>query len=81
MKAEELSIGDWINVTNYHLDGSPYTGQVNGITKKHGTYYLQPQRVVTPITMKPRIGGDLSVLLLKGQSTGMDILIKMLKGY
>lgn len=41
MKAEELSIGDWINVTNYHWDGRPYTGQVNGITKKHGTYYLQ----------------------------------------
>lgn len=34
-------IGDWVNVLNYHWDGSPYTGQVNGITKKHGTYYLQ----------------------------------------
>ena len=41
MKPEELSIGDWVNVLNYHLDGRPYTGQVNGITKKHGTYYLQ----------------------------------------
>ena len=41
MKAEELSIGDWVSVLNYHWDGSPYTGQVNGITKKHGTYYLQ----------------------------------------
>ena len=41
MKPEELSIGDWVNVLNYHWDGSPYTGQVNGITKKHGTYYLQ----------------------------------------
>ena len=41
MKPEELSIGDWVNVLNYHWDGRPYTGQVNGITKKHGTYYLQ----------------------------------------
>ena len=41
IKAEELSIGDWVNVLNYHWDGSPYSGQVNGITKKHGTYYLQ----------------------------------------
>ena len=41
MKPEELSIGDWVNVLNYHYDGSPYVGQVDGITKKHGTYYLQ----------------------------------------
>ena len=41
LKAEELSIGDWVNVPNYYWDGRPYTGQVNGITKKHGTYYLQ----------------------------------------
>ena len=41
IRVEEISIGDWVNVLNYHLDGSPYTGQVNGITKKHGTYYLQ----------------------------------------
>lgn len=41
MKPEELSIGDWVNVLNYHWDGRPYTGQVNGIAKKHGTYYLQ----------------------------------------
>lgn len=41
IKIEELSIGDWVNVLNYHWDGRPYTGQVNGITKKHGTYYLQ----------------------------------------
>lgn len=41
MKASELSIGDWVKVLNYHWDGRPYTGQVNGITKKHGTYYLQ----------------------------------------
>jgi len=41
IKAEELMIGDWVNVLNYHWDGSPYTGQVKGITKKHGTYYLQ----------------------------------------
>jgi len=41
MKMQELSIGDWVNVLNYHWDGRPYTGQVKGITKKHGTYYLQ----------------------------------------
>lgn len=41
IKAEELSIGDWVNVLNYHWDGRPYAGQVKGITKKHGTYYLQ----------------------------------------
>ena len=41
MKADELMIGDWVNVLDFHLDGSPYTRQVNGITKKHGTYYLQ----------------------------------------
>ena len=41
IRAEELSIGDWVNVLNYHWDGRPYTGQVKGITKKHGTYYLQ----------------------------------------
>ena len=41
MKPEELSIGDWVNILNYHYDGSPYIGQVDGITKKHGTYYLQ----------------------------------------
>lgn len=41
MKPEELSIGDWVNVLNYHYDGSPYVGQVDGIFKKHGTYYLQ----------------------------------------
>lgn len=41
IRAEELSIGDWVNVLNYHWDGSTYTGQVKGITKKHGTYYLQ----------------------------------------
>ena len=41
MKPVELSIGDWVNVLNYHWDGSPKTAQVDGITKKHGTYYLQ----------------------------------------
>lgn len=41
MKASELSIGDWVKVLNYHWDGSPYIGQVDGIVKKHGTYYLQ----------------------------------------
>lgn len=41
LKAEELSIGDWVNILNYHYDGSPYVGQVDGIFKKHGTYYLQ----------------------------------------
>jgi len=44
MKPEELSklsIGDWVIVLNYHWDGRPCTGQVDGITKKHGTYYLQ----------------------------------------
>ena len=41
IKAEELSIGDWVNVLNYHWDGSPYAGKVDGIIKKHGTYYLQ----------------------------------------
>lgn len=40
LKAEELSIGDWVKILDYHWDGSPYVGQVNGITKKHGTYYL-----------------------------------------
>ena len=40
MTPEELSIGDWVKILNYHWDGSPYVGQVNGITKKHGTYYL-----------------------------------------
>lgn len=34
-------IGDWVNILNYHYDGSPCVGQVDGITKKHGTYYLQ----------------------------------------
>ena len=41
MTHEELSIGDWVNILNYHYDGSPYVGQVDGIFKKHGTYYLQ----------------------------------------
>lgn len=41
MKAEELSIGDWVNVPNYYWDDSPYVGKVDGIVKKHGTYYLQ----------------------------------------
>ena len=41
MNPEELSIGDWVKVLNYHWDGRPYTGQVDGIMKKHGTYYLQ----------------------------------------
>lgn len=41
MKANELSIGDWVNVLKYHWDGSPYIGQIDGIIKKHGTYYLQ----------------------------------------
>lgn len=41
MKASELSIGDWVKVLNYYWDGSPYIGQVDGIVKKHGTYYLQ----------------------------------------
>lgn len=41
MKANELSIGDWVKVLNYHVDGSSYADQVNGIMKKHGTYYLQ----------------------------------------
>ena len=41
MKPEELSIGDWVNILNYHYDGRPYIGQVDGIVKKHGTYYLQ----------------------------------------
>ena len=34
-------VGDWVNILNYHYDGSPYVGQVDGIVKKHGTYYLQ----------------------------------------
>ena len=38
---KELSIGDWVSVLNYHWDGRPYTGQIDGIIKKHGTYYLQ----------------------------------------
>ena len=41
MKTEELSIGDWVNVPNYYWDESPYVGQVDGIVKRHGTYYLQ----------------------------------------
>lgn len=41
MKPEELSVGDWVNVLNYHYDGSPKVAQVDGIVKKHGTYYLQ----------------------------------------
>lgn len=41
MKASELSIGDWVKVLNYYWDGSPYIGQVDGIMKKHGTYYLR----------------------------------------
>lgn len=41
LKVEELSIGDWVNILNYHWDGRPYTGQVSGIMKKPGTYYLQ----------------------------------------
>lgn len=41
MKIQDLSVGDWVNVLNYHWDGSPYTGQIDGIIKKHGTYYLQ----------------------------------------
>ena len=41
MKPEEIMIGDWVNILNYHYDGSPYAGQVDGIAKKHGTYYLQ----------------------------------------
>lgn len=39
MKASELSVGDWVKALNYHDDGSPYIGQVDGIIKKHGTYY------------------------------------------
>ena len=41
MKASELSVGDWVKVLNYYWDGSPYIGQVDGIMKRHGTYYLQ----------------------------------------
>ncbi len=41
MKPEELSIGDWVNVPNYYWDESPYVGQIDGIVKRHGTYYLQ----------------------------------------
>lgn len=41
MKVCELSIGDWVKVLNYHWNGRPYIGQVDGIMKKHGTYYLQ----------------------------------------
>lgn len=62
MKPEELSIGDWVNVLNYHWDGRPYTRQVNGITKKHGTYYLQFGSVLSaeidrcePIPITPEI--------------------------
>ena len=62
MKPEELSIGDWVNVLNYHWDGSPYTGQVKGIKKKHGTYYLQFSRALSaeidrcePIPITPEI--------------------------
>ena len=39
------------------------------------------QQVVTPITMRLRIGGDLSVLHSKEQSTGMDILMLMWKDF
>lgn len=42
IRAEEISIGDWVSVLDYHhCDGSPYTGKVDGIIKKHGAYYLQ----------------------------------------
>lgn len=41
MKAEDLSIGDWVGVLDYHWDGSPLQAQISGIIKKHGTYYLQ----------------------------------------
>lgn len=41
IRVEEISIGDWVNIPNYYWDESPHVGQVDGIVKKHGTYYLQ----------------------------------------
>ena len=41
IRVEEISIGDWVNVPNYYWDESPHVGQVDGIIKRHGTYYLQ----------------------------------------
>ena len=41
LKPEELSIGDWVKILDYHWDGSPYVGRVSGITKRHGICYLQ----------------------------------------
>lgn len=37
MKVQDFSIGDWVMVKNHYPDKM----QVDGIVKKHGTYYLQ----------------------------------------
>lgn len=39
MKASEISVGDYVKALNYYDDGSSHIGQVDGIIKKHGTYY------------------------------------------
>lgn len=85
MKPEELSIGDWVNVLNYHWDGRPYTGQVNGITKKHGTYYLQfgsglsaeidrcePIPITKEILEKNGFKGDGYAILILDEQTYLD---------
>jgi hypothetical protein len=73
MKASELSIGDWVKVLNYYWDGSPYIGQVDGIMKKHGTYYLRfGDALSTEIDMCVPIPLTPEILEKNGFNGGLD---------